>query len=68
MNDMQLLRPDVTTDNTDNQAPMRRHQILGPPTLLLIGPDGRERRGERIIGVLGADEFLARLAQAKQRN
>ena len=31
LNDMQLLRPDVTTDNADNQALMRRHQILGPP-------------------------------------
>lgn len=68
LNDMQLLRPDVTANNADNQALMRSHQILGPPTMLLIGPDGRERRAERIIGELSADEFLARLAQAKQRN
>ena len=42
------------------------HQILGPPTMLLIGPDSKERRAERIIGELSADEFLARLARAKQ--
>jgi thiol:disulfide interchange protein DsbD len=64
--DMQLLRPDVTANDTDDQALMRAHQILGPPTLLLIGPDGREHRAERIIGELGADEFLSRLARAKQ--
>ena len=63
---MQLLRPDVTANNTDDQALMRAHQILGPPTMLLIGPDGKERRAERVIGELDADEFLARLARAKQ--
>ena len=66
LNDMQLLRPDVTANNADDQALMRTHQILGPPTMLLIGPDGKERRAERIIGELSADEFLARLARAKQ--
>ncbi len=63
---MQLLRPDVSANNADDQALMRTHQILGPPTLLLIGPDGQERRAERIIGELSADDFLARLARAKQ--
>ncbi|MCL5060769.1 MAG: redoxin family protein [Candidatus Thermoplasmatota archaeon] len=36
------------------------------PTLLLIGPDGQERRVERIVGELGADAFLARLEQARK--
>ena len=63
---MQLLRPNVTANNADDQALMRTHQILGPPTMLLIGPDGKERRAERVIGELNADEFLARLARAKQ--
>jgi thiol:disulfide interchange protein DsbD len=65
--DMQLLRPDVTANNADDQALLRTHQILGPPTMLLIGPDGKERRAERIIGELNADEFLARLARARQK-
>lgn len=64
--DMQLLRPDVTANDADDQALMRAHQILGPPTLLLIGPDGKEHRAERIIGELSADEFLARVAQARK--
>ncbi|MFZ3084446.1 protein-disulfide reductase DsbD [Rhodoferax ferrireducens] len=67
LNDMQLLRPDVTANNADDQALMRTHQILGPPTMLLIGPDGKERRAERIVGELSADEFLARLARARQK-
>ena len=64
--DVQLLRPDVTANDADDQALMRAHQILGPPTLLLIGPDGKERRVERIIGELSADAFLARLEQARK--
>jgi thiol:disulfide interchange protein DsbD len=64
--DMQLLRPDVTANNADDRTLMRGQQILGPPTLLLIGPDGQERRAERIIGELGANDFLARLLRARQ--
>ena len=64
--DMQLLRPDVTANNADDQALLRAHQILGPPTMLLIGPDGKERRAERVVGELSADEFLARLQRARQ--
>ena len=63
---MQLIRPDVTANDAQDQALMREHQILGPPTLLLIGPDGQERRAERMIGELGADEFLARLLRTQQ--
>jgi thiol:disulfide interchange protein DsbD len=64
--DMQLLRPDVSAQNADDRALMSAHQILGPPTLLLIGPDGQERRAERVIGELSANEFLARLLRARQ--
>jgi thiol:disulfide interchange protein DsbD len=63
---MQLLRPDMTANNADDRALMSVHQILGPPTMLLIGPDGKERRADRVIGELGADEFLSRLARARQ--
>ena len=34
--------------------------------MLLIGPDGKEARAERIIGELSVDEFLTRLARAKE--
>ena len=63
---MQLIRPDVTANDAQDQALMREHQILGPPTLMLIGPEGQERRAERMIGELGADEFLARLSRTQQ--
>ena len=64
--DVQLLRPDVTANDAEDRALMSAHQVLGPPTLLLIGPDGKERRAQRIVGELSADAFLARLAQARK--
>ncbi|WP_132986069.1 protein-disulfide reductase DsbD [Luteimonas terricola] len=58
---MQVLRPDVTANDAEDQALQRAWQVAGPPTLLLIGPDGEERRAERTIGEVGADAFLLRL-------
>lgn len=63
---MRLVRPDVTVSGQDSRDLLAKHQVLGPPTLLIIGPDGKERRAQRIVGTLSADEFLVRLAQAKQ--
>ena len=62
---MQLLRPDVTDNDAADQRLLAAHDILGPPTILLIGPDGDERRAQRIIGELSAEAFLERLAAAK---
>jgi thiol:disulfide interchange protein DsbD len=46
---------------------MRDHRILGPPTMLLIGPDGQERRALRVIGEISADAFLERLAKTGEK-
>ncbi|RTR07180.1 protein-disulfide reductase DsbD [Halomonas nitroreducens] len=63
--DMRLLRPDVTAQDADDQALMRDHGIIGPPTLMLVGPDGEERRGARVVGEIDADAFLARLHRVR---
>ncbi|MGC2980929.1 thioredoxin family protein, partial [Enterococcus faecalis] len=41
---MQVLRPDVTRNDATDQALMKRWGVLGPPTLILVGPDGQEMR------------------------
>lgn len=61
----QLLRPDITANNAADRALMKQFNIVGPPTLLLIGPDGQERRAARVVGELGADKFLQHLSQAQ---
>ncbi|SHE78398.1 thiol:disulfide interchange protein DsbD [Modicisalibacter ilicicola DSM 19980] len=66
LTNMQLLRPDVTENDAADQAMLKAYGILGPPTIMLIGPDGNERRGQRIVGEIGAEEFLERLEQARE--
>lgn len=61
---MQVVRPDVTRNDAVDQALLRHWGVLGPPTLILIGPDGKERRDLRTIGELDASAFLARLDRA----
>jgi len=64
--DFVLLRPDVTAAGEESKAIMAKYNILGPPTLLFIGPNGEERRAERIVGELSAKEFLQHLTQARE--
>ena len=61
LGNVQLLRPDVTNNTEADRELMRAHQILGPPTMLLIGPDGQEHRALRVIGEIDAGTFLERL-------
>ncbi|KXS36704.1 MAG: thiol:disulfide interchange protein DsbD [Halomonadaceae bacterium T82-2] len=66
LQDVQRLRIDVTDNDATDQALMQRFGIFGPPALMWFGPDGHELRSARIIGELGASDFLDRYAQARQ--
>jgi thiol:disulfide interchange protein DsbD len=61
---MQVLRPDVTRNDATDQALLKRWGVMGPPTLILVGPDGTERRDLRVVGEVSAADFLARLNKA----
>ncbi len=60
LSDVRLLRLDVTADNTDSRELLNRYKVPGPPSLLWIGPDGEERRSQRITGEVDAAAFLQR--------
>jgi thiol:disulfide interchange protein DsbD len=64
---VRVLRPDVTASNAASRALLQRFQVLGPPTLLWIGPDGEERRAQRITGEVNAEQFLQRWTTTKER-
>jgi len=61
---MQVLRPDVTHNDATDKALLRHWGVMGPPTLILVGPDGTERRDLRVVGEIDAQGFLARLNAA----
>lgn len=58
---MQVVRPDVTSNDATDQALLKRWSVMGPPTMLLVGPDGVERRELRTVGEIDARAFLDRL-------
>lgn len=64
---VRVLRPDVTRSNAASRELLGRYQVLGPPTLLWIGPDGLERRARRITGEVDAEQFLARWADTREQ-
>lgn len=61
---MQIVRPDVTLNDATDQALLKHWGVMGPPTLILVGPDGTERRDLRMVGEINANEFLDRLNAA----
>ncbi|MFP3515064.1 protein-disulfide reductase DsbD [Pseudomonas sp. SIMBA_077] len=55
---VRLLRLDVTADNEASRELLKRYQVPGPPSFIWIGPNGVERRGQRITGEVNAQTFL----------
>jgi thiol:disulfide interchange protein DsbD len=59
-----LLQADVTANDAEDQALLRRFQILGPPSIVFFDATGRERPEFRVVGFKPAPEFRAHLARA----
>lgn len=55
---VRLLRLDVTTDTVASRELLSRYQVPGPPSFIWIGPNGVERRAQRITGEVNAQTFL----------
>lgn len=64
--DLRLLQADVTLNTAEQQQLMRDLQIMGPPTILFINPQGSEQRKQRITGEVSASEFLQQLSSAQK--
>jgi thiol:disulfide interchange protein DsbD len=59
-----LLRADVTADDANDQALLKRFGIIGPPTIAFYGRDGRERSRYRVVGYMRGAEFAATVRAA----
>jgi len=60
---LHLLQADITANNRDDRALLKRFTLFGPPAMLFFGPDGKEIPSARLIGEKNADEFLIHLSQ-----
>jgi len=61
MREMLLLQADVTANNAEQVALLRRFRLFGPPGIIFFDRAGREIEGLRVIGFQSADKFAALL-------
>ena len=59
-----LLRANVTQNDADDQALLKRFGIFGPPTIAFYGVDGQERTQYRVVGYMKAAAFASRTRAA----
>jgi thiol:disulfide interchange protein DsbD len=64
MDKMLLLQADVTANNDNDRALLKRFSLFGPPGIVFFDAQGREIRGLRVIGYQGAERFLKTLSLA----
>jgi len=64
MRAMRLVQVDVTANNADDRALMKRFQLFGPPGIILFDASGKEVPQARVIGFMPADAFMRRLQRA----
>jgi thiol:disulfide interchange protein DsbD len=58
---MTLLRADVTANNTEDKALLKRYRLFGPPGIVFFDAGGREIEGLRVIGYQPPDKFIKSL-------
>lgn len=55
---LQLLQADVTANNADDQALLRRFHLFGPPGIIFFDGTGTPMERARVIGFQDVDRFL----------
>jgi len=56
-----LLKADVTANSADDKALLARFGLFGPPGIIFFDAQGREIKGQRIVGFQDGATFLAAL-------
>lgn len=59
-----LLQIDLTANNEDDKAFLKRYQLFGPPAILFFNREGKELPDYRVIGFQNAEVFLASIKRA----
>ncbi len=64
MSQMLLLQVDVTANNSDDRALMKKFRLFGPPGIIFFRPGGAERKDVRVVGFQDATRFSVTLDRA----
>ena len=68
MDQMLLLQADVTANDDDDKALLKRFGLFGPPGIIFFGREGQEIFQARVIGFKTADYFLKLLQQVQTQS
>jgi thiol:disulfide interchange protein DsbD len=66
MKEFTLLKADVTTNNDDDKALLKRFGLFGPPGIIFFDQAGQEIANLRVVGYMPATQFLAVLEKAQK--
>jgi thiol:disulfide interchange protein DsbD len=61
MGQLLLLQADVTANNPEDRALLKRFKLFGPPGIIFFEQGGRERKDVRVVGFQEANRFAANL-------
>jgi thiol:disulfide interchange protein DsbD len=61
MDQLLLLQADVTANNPEDRALLKRFKLFGPPGIIFFEQGGRERKDVRVVGFQEASRFAANL-------
>ncbi len=62
--DIVLLQADVTANNDDDKALLKRFNLFGPPGIIFFDKAGHEIQGGRVVGYQKPEKFASSLDQA----
>ncbi|WP_353193626.1 protein-disulfide reductase DsbD [Pandoraea pnomenusa] len=64
LDQMVLVQADITANNADDRALLKRFGLFGPPGIIFFDGTGKEIDGTRVVGAQSADQFLRSLEKA----
>jgi thiol:disulfide interchange protein DsbD len=63
--DMVLLQADITANDEQDQALLKKFGLIGPPSIMFFDTNGMEKRRYRLVGFLEADNFMDHIRKVK---
>ena len=63
LNGFMLIQADVTENNAEDKALLKRFRLVGPPGIIFFNPEGQELSSRRVIGYQDAITFVKSLKQ-----
>ena len=67
LDNVMLLKADVTRNNDDDKALLRRFNLFGPPGIIFFDQNGNELSHMRVVGYMPAERFRIHVETALRK-